>query len=282
MILINGKEISAELRQKLKTEVAALEDKGVTPGLAVIMVGENEASKVYVRNKQADCTEVGIYSSLYHLPQETTTDELIALIETLNGDFAIDGILVQLPVPAHIDEKRALSSISPDKDVDGFHPQNIGALTLGAPSLLPCTPYGVIKLLEAMEIPIEGKECVIIGRSNIVGKPMALLMLQKNATVTVCHSKTKNIKKVVKRADIVIAAIGQPKFVTEDMIKDGAVVIDVGINKQDNGKLCGDVDFDAVAEKTSYITPVPGGVGPMTRAMLLKNTVAAAVLHSKL
>lgn len=273
---IDGKEVSASVRNDITEKVTELSAKGVIPGLAVIIVGNDPASRVYVNNKKKGCEQTGMNSFEYALPEETTTDELIALIEKLNGEKDVHGILCQLPVPEHIDEEKVLNAISPDKDVDAFHPVNCGKVMTGDYTFAPCTPAGMVEMLKYYNIPIAGKHCVIIGRSNIVGKPMAMLMLKENATVTVCHSRTQNLAEITKQADILVAAVGRPKFVTPDMVKDGAVVLDVGINRMEDGKLCGDVDFDAVCEKTSYITPVPGGVGPMTITMLLKNTLAAA------
>ncbi len=273
---IDGKEVSASVRNDITEKVKELSAKGVIPGLAVIIVGNDPASRVYVNNKKKGCEQTGMNSFEYALPEETTTEELIALIEKLNGEKDVHGILCQLPVPEHIDEEKVLNAISPDKDVDAFHPVNCGKVMTGDYTFAPCTPAGMVEMLKYYNIPIAGKHCVIIGRSNIVGKPMAMLMLKENATVTVCHSRTQNLAEITKQADILVAAVGRPKFVTPDMVKDGAVVLDVGINRMEDGKLCGDVDFDAVCEKTSYITPVPGGVGPMTITMLLKNTLAAA------
>ncbi len=279
--IINGKEISAKVRLDIAEEVTALKEKGVTPGLAVVIVGEDPASKVYVRNKKRGCEEVGMYSEVWELPESTTEKELLDLIEKLNHDEKIHGILVQLPLPSHLDDKTVIEHIDPKKDVDAFHAVNVGKIMLGEYDFLPCTPAGVMCLLEETGIDLCGKECVIVGRSNIVGKPQAMLMLHSNATVTICHSRTKNLADVVKRADVVVAAVGRAKFITADMVKEGAVVIDVGINRLDDGKLCGDVDFDGVAPKASFITPVPGGVGPMTITMLLKNTLKAASLSVK-
>ena len=273
---IDGKEVSASVRNSITEKVNELRATGVTPGLAVIIVGNDPASRVYVNNKKKGCEQTGMNSFEYALPEETTTEELISLIEKLNGEKDVHGILCQLPVPKHIDEEKVLNAISPDKDVDAFHPVNCGKVMTGDYTFAPCTPAGMVEMLKYYNIPVSGKHCVIIGRSNIVGKPMAMLMLKENATVTVCHSRTQNLAEITKQADILVAAVGRPKFVTPDMVKDGAVVLDVGINRMDDGKLCGDVDFDAVCEKTSYITPVPGGVGPMTITMLLKNTLAAA------
>ncbi len=273
---IDGKEVSAAVRENIKNEVTALKEQGITPGLAVIIVGSDPASRVYVNNKKKGCEQVGMSSFEYAMPEETTTEELLALIEKLNNDADVHGILCQLPVPKHIDEEKVLNAISPDKDVDAFHPVNCGKVMTGDYRFAPCTPAGMVEMLKHYNIDIAGKHCVIIGRSNIVGKPMAMLMLKHNATVTVCHSRTQNLAEITKQADILVAAVGRPNFVTADMVKDGAVVLDVGINRMADGKLCGDVDFDAVCEKTSYITPVPGGVGPMTITMLLKNTLEAA------
>ncbi|MBQ7481001.1 MAG: bifunctional methylenetetrahydrofolate dehydrogenase/methenyltetrahydrofolate cyclohydrolase FolD [Lachnospiraceae bacterium] len=273
--IIDGKAISARIKDELKEEVARKKTEGKQITLAVIQVGNDPASTVYVGNKKKACAYIGIDSVSYELPEETSQDELLALIDKLNEDPKITGILVQLPVPDHIDEDIIIRKISPKKDVDGFHPMSVGALCIGEKGFVSCTPAGVIKLLEYSGIEIAGKECVVIGRSNIVGKPMALLLLRENGTVTVCHSKTKDLKEVCKRADILVVAIGRPKMINEEYIKDGAVVIDVGIHRMDNGRLCGDVDFDRVVDKCSAITPVPGGVGPMTIAMLMYNVVNA-------
>ncbi len=273
--IIDGKAISARIKDELKEEVARKKAEGKQIALAVIQVGNDPASTVYVGNKKKACAYIGIDSVSYELPEETSQDELLALIDKLNEDPKITGILVQLPVPDHIDEDTIIRRISPKKDVDGFHPMSVGALCIGEKGFVSCTPAGVIKLLEYSGIEIAGKECVVIGRSNIVGKPMALLLLRENGTVTVCHSKTKDLKEVCKRADILVVAIGRPKMINEEYIKDGAVVIDVGIHRMDNGRLCGDVDFDRVVDKCSAITPVPGGVGPMTIAMLMYNVVNA-------
>ncbi len=273
--IIDGKAISQQIKDELKEEVARKKAEGKSATLAVIQVGNDPASTVYVGNKKKACAYIGIESASYELPEETTQDELLELIDRLNEDPAITGILVQLPVPDHIDEDTIIRRISPAKDVDGFHPMSVGALCIGEKGFVSCTPAGIIKLLKYSDIDIAGKECVVIGRSNIVGKPMALLLLRENGTVTVCHSKTKNLKDVCKRADILVVAIGRPKMINEEYIKDGAVVIDVGIHRMENGKLCGDVDYDRVAEKCSAITPVPGGVGPMTIAMLMYNVVSA-------
>lgn len=271
--IINGKEISAAIREEIKAEVQGM---SVRPGLAVVLVGDDPASAVYVRNKSKACAEVGIYSEVYRLPEETGREQLLGLIEQLNQSPLIHGILVQLPLPKHLDPEEVIMAIDPAKDVDAFHPVNVGKIMIGNYDFLPCTPAGVMELLHRSGIEVSGKECVVIGRSNIVGKPQAMLLLHENATVTVCHSKTRDLPSVCRRADILVSAVGKAKFVTADMVKDGAVVIDVGMNRDENGKLCGDVDFEPVSEKASYITPVPGGVGPMTITMLLKNTVTAA------
>lgn len=274
--IIDGKKISQEIKDELKEKVAKLKEQGTEIALAVIQVGEDPASSVYVRNKKRACEYIGIESVAYEIPETTTQDELLAIIDDCNKNPKINGILVQLPLPDHIDEDTVIKAIAPEKDVDGFHPQSVGAMTIGEPGFLPCTPAGIIQLLKRSGVEIEGKECVIIGRSNIVGKPMALLLLRENGTVTICHSRTKNLKEVAKRADILVAALGRPKFIDESYVKEGAVVIDVGIHRDANNKLCGDVDFDRVAPHTSAITPVPGGVGPMTIAMLMNNCVESA------
>lgn len=274
--LINGKEISEYIKNSVKKEVELLKEQGISVGLAVIIVGDNPASKVYVANKEKACEALGIKSYKYALPESTTNEELLNLIDELNSNEDIDGILCQLPLPRHLDEKIIINRILPEKDVDAFHPQNVGKIMIGDFDFLPCTPAGVIEMLKYENIEISGKNCVVIGRSNIVGKPMSMLLLHNNATVTICHSKTKNLKEICANADILVVAIGRAKFVSTDMVKEGAVVIDVGMNRDQNGKLCGDVDFEAVKDKTSYITPVPGGVGPMTIAMLMKNTLTAA------
>ena len=274
--IIDGKELAKNIREKLKDEVIELKNADINPKLAVIMVGDDKASKVYVKNKSKACEDVGIEYEEYVLPTETKMEELIELIEKLNNDETIHGILVQSPLPQGLDANIAFRTISPKKDVDGFNPINVGKLSLNQDCFVSCTPFGVIKMLEAYNIQIEGAHAVVIGRSNIVGKPLVQCLLNKNATVTVCHSKTKNLKEMTKQADILIAAIGKPKFVTEDMVKENAVVIDVGINRLDDGKLVGDTDFEKIKEKASHITPVPGGVGPMTIAMLMHNVVKAA------
>lgn len=275
-MIINGKELAQTIRGELKQEVEELRKKGIVPKLAVIMVGDNKASEVYVRNKSKACNELGIEFEEFLRDESTTQEELINLIDELNQRKDIHGILLQSPIPKHLDIREAFNRIDYKKDVDGFHPINVGKLSIGEDSFISCTPYGVIKMLEAYNIPIEGKRAVVIGRSNIVGKPLVQCLLNKNATVTICHSKTQNIADIVREADIVIAALGKPKFVTADMVKEGAVVIDVGINRNEEGKLVGDVDFENVEKKASYITPVPGGVGPMTIAMLMNNVVKAA------
>ena len=274
--LIDGKVISAAVKAEVAEEVLKLKEQGITPGLAVIIVGENPASLVYVRNKHKACVEAGMNSIEVKLPESTTEDELLSKIDDLNKDPLVHGILVQLPLPKHIDETRVLNSITPEKDVDAFHPVNVGKIMIGDYSFLPCTPAGVMALLERSGIEISGKECVVVGRSNIVGKPQAMLLLHSHGTVTICHSRTKNLAEVCRRADILVAAIGKADFFTADMIKEGAVVIDVGMNRRADGKLTGDVDFASVEPKASYITPVPGGVGPMTITMLMQNTLTAA------
>ena len=276
--IIDGKAVSARLRQEMKEEVAALQAKGIAPGLAVVLVGEDPASQVYVRNKIRACEELGIRSQDHRLPADTTQERLLELIGELNGDPAVHGILVQLPLPKQISDQAVIAAIDPKKDVDAFHPQNVGKIVQGNYDFLPCTPAGVMALLRSTGVPVAGKECVVIGRSNIVGKPMALLMLHEHATVTICHSRTRDLAEVCRRADILIVAIGKAKFVTAGMVKEGAVVIDVGMDRDENGKLCGDVDFAGVEPKAGYITPVPGGVGPMTITMLMQNTITAARL----
>ncbi len=271
--IIDGKKISQQIKDELKEKVAALKAQGKTITLAVIQVGSDPASGVYVGNKKKACAYIGIESRAYELPEETTQEELLQLVAQLNADETVGGILVQLPLPGHISEDKVLLAIDPKKDVDGFHPVNVGNLSIGRPGFVSCTPAGVIQLLKRSGIEIQGKECVVLGRSNIVGKPMAMLLLRENGTVTVCHSRTKNLKEITKRADILVVAVGKPKFVTGDYVKEGAVVIDVGIHRNADNRLCGDVDFDSVAPHTSAITPVPGGVGPMTVAMLMYNCV---------
>ena len=275
--IISGKEVSAKVRAELKKETEALiEATGIYPGLAVILVGNDPASQVYVRNKQLACEELGFHPFEYKMGENTTQEQLLDLINVLNKDPKVHGILVQLPLPDHLDEQSVLYAIAPEKDVDAFHPMNVGKIMIGSYDVLPCTPAGVMELLDASGVEISGKNCVVIGRSNIVGKPMAMLLLQRSGTVTICHSKTKNLAEVCAEADILVVAIGKPKFVKADMVKEGAVVIDVGINRDENNKLCGDVDYESVATKASLITPVPGGVGPMTITMLMKNTLRAA------
>lgn len=278
--IIDGKKISAEIKNELKQQVAGLKEKGLEITLAVVQVGNNPASSVYVKNKKNACEYIGIRSLAYELPEETTQEELMHLIDELNESVSVHGILVQLPLPEHIDEDRIIKAIAPKKDVDGFHPQSVGALSIGQKGFVSCTPAGIIELLKRSGIEMEGKECVIVGRSNIVGKPMALLMLRENATVTICHSHTKNLKEVCKRADILIASIGKPKFFNHEYVKEGAVVIDVGIHRNEQNKLCGDVDYEDVFPYVSAITPVPGGVGPMTIAMLMHNCVQAAEMEN--
>lgn len=274
--LIDGKIISAAVKDEVARETAELKKQGVVPGLAVIIVGEDPASKVYVANKEKACEQMGFASFKYALPEETTEEELLDLVKKLNADPAVNGILCQLPLPKHLNEELIINTIIPEKDVDAFHPQNVGKIMIGNYDFLPCTPAGVMEMLKYENIDVSGKECVVIGRSNIVGKPMSMLLLHKNGTVTVCHSRTKNLAEVCRRADILVAAVGRANFVTADMVKEGAVVIDVGINRLENGKLCGDVNFAEVEPKASHITPVPGGVGPMTIATLMKNTLTAA------
>lgn len=276
-IKIDGKKISTDIKEELKVQVAELKEQGIHPCLAVIQVGSDPASTVYVGNKKKACAYIGIESRAYELPEETSEEELLELIDQLNEDDTVNGILVQLPIPAHMDEKKVIRAISPEKDVDGFHPQSVGALSIGEPGFVSCTPAGIIQLLKRSGIEIEGKECVVVGRSNIVGKPMAMLLLRENGTVTICHSRTKNLREVCRRADILVAAIGKPKFFDASYIKKGAVIIDVGIHRDEDNKLCGDVDYEKVVDHVSAITPVPGGVGPMTIAMLMSNCVEAAV-----
>lgn len=273
--LIDGKRISTEIKDELRDKVSKLKEEGKTVCLAVIQVGADPASTIYVRNKKRACEYVGIESLAYELPEETTEGELVSLVEELNANEKVNGILVQLPLPKHIDEDVIIRTISPDKDVDGFHPESVGRLCIGEPGFVSCTPAGIIQLLKRSGIAIEGKECVVIGRSNIVGKPMAILLLRENGTVTVTHSRTKDLKEVARRADILVVAMGRPKYITSEFVKDGAVVIDVGMHRNAENKLCGDVDFEDVKDKVSAITPVPGGVGPMTIAMLMYNCVEA-------
>lgn len=271
--LIDGKLISTQIKDELKEEVTQLREQGITPCLAVIQVGNDPASSVYVNNKKKACAYIGIESLSYELEDGVTQEELLGIIEELNQNEMVHGILVQLPLPRHIDENAVIEAIAPSKDVDGFHPETVGNMCIGTRGFLPCTPAGIIQLLKRSDIEIEGKECVIVGRSNIVGKPMAMLLLRENGTVTITHSRTKDLKEVTKRADILVVAIGKPRFITKEFVKDGAVVIDVGIHRNEKNQLCGDVDFDDVVEKVSAITPVPGGVGPMTIAMLMNNCV---------
>ncbi len=273
--LIDGKLVSCAVKERIKAEVSELKNKGITVGLAVILVGEDPASKIYVANKKKACEALGIISQEYLLPENTTTEELLELIDTLNHEKTINGILCQLPLPKGIDEQTVINAILPEKDVDAFHPSNVGKIMIGDYDFVPCTPAGIMEMLDYYNIDICGKNCVVIGRSNIVGKPMSMLLLHKNGTVTTCHSRTNNLSEVTNKADILVSAVGKANFVTADMVKDGAVVIDVGMNR-DNGKLCGDVCFDEVKDKASYITPVPGGVGPMTIAMLMQNTLTAS------
>lgn len=277
MTLIDGKAVSAAVKERIKKEI---EEKKLEIGLAVVIVGNDQASRVYVNNKKKACEFCGITSYEYALPEETTEEQLLELVDKLNNDNKVNGILVQLPLPKQIDEKKIIEHISPEKDVDAFNAVNVGKIMIGNYSFLPCTPAGVMELIKSTGTEISGKECVVIGRSNIVGKPMAMLLLHENATVTICHSRTKNLKEVCSRADILVSAVGKANFVTSDMVKEGAVVIDVGMNRNSEGKLCGDVDFDNVKEKCSFITPVPGGVGPMTIAMLMENTLRAGKLQS--
>ena len=275
--IIDGKEVSAQVKEQVKEEAAQLKAAtGLQVGLAVVIVGNNPASRVYVNNKKKACEAVGFQSFEYALDEGTTQEELLELVEVLNENPQVNGILVQLPLPKQIDEKAIINAISPDKDVDAFHPSNVGRIMIGSYAFLPCTPAGVMELISSTGVSVSGKNCVVIGRSNIVGKPMAMLLLHQNGTVTICHSRTQNLKEICAQADILVAAVGKANFVTADMVKEGAVVIDVGMNRLDNGKLCGVVDFAAVEPKAGYITPVPGGVGPMTIAMLMRNTLTAA------
>ncbi|HIX67877.1 MAG TPA: bifunctional methylenetetrahydrofolate dehydrogenase/methenyltetrahydrofolate cyclohydrolase FolD [Candidatus Anaerostipes excrementavium] len=280
-MIIDGKKISAEIKDEVREEVAALKEEGKEIALAVIQVGADPASSVYVRNKKRACEYTGIESVSYELPESTTQEELLDIIRKCNEDSKINGILVQLPLPDHMNEDEVLLAIDPKKDVDGFHPVSVGNMVIGEDGFLPCTPAGVIQLLKRSGVEIEGKECVVLGRSNIVGKPMSILLLRENGTVTICHSRTKNLKEVCKRADILVVAIGKPKFIDDSYVKEGAVVIDVGIHRNEDNKLCGDVDFDKVEPKVSAITPVPGGVGPMTIAMLMKNCVESKKLFGE-
>ncbi len=277
--IIDGKQISLDIKNELKEKVAKYKEQGIEITLAVVKVGNDPASAVYVRNKEKACEYVGINSKTLALPEETTEEELLNVVKELNEDKNVNGILVQLPLPKHIDESKVLLTIDSTKDVDGFHPVNVGKMVIGEDTFLPCTPAGIIEMIKRTDIDIEGKECVVIGRSNIVGKPMAMLMLKENATVTIAHSRTKDLKEVTKRADIIVAAIGKAKFVTADYVKEGAAVIDVGMDRDENGKLCGDVDFESVSKVASAITPVPGGVGPMTVTMLLVNCLRSVELN---
>lgn len=278
--IIDGKKVSSEVKERVRQEVASLKEKGVNTGLAVIIVGEDPASQVYVRNKERACEETGIYSEKYALPAETTQEELLALVKELNGKKEISGILCQLPLPGHLNSDIVINAIDPMKDVDAFHPVNVGKIMIGDYAFLPCTPAGVMELLKSANVDPAGKNCVVVGRSDIVGKPMAMLLLHKDATVTICHSKTQNLSEITRNADILVAAVGRAKFITGDMIKPGAAVIDVGMNRDENGKLCGDVDFASAESVAGAITPVPGGVGPMTIAMLMENTVTAAKIQN--
>lgn len=279
--LINGKEVSAAVKLRVKNQTEELIEKsGITPGLAVVIVGNDPASRVYVNSKKKACAEVGFNSYEYALPEDTTQQELLELVEKLNNDPKVNGILCQLPLPKQIDENSIINAIRPEKDVDAFHPFNVGKIMIGEFAFLPCTPAGVMELIDSTGVEVSGKNCVVIGRSNIVGKPMSMLLLHRSGTVTICHSKTQNLTEICQNADILIAAVGKANFVTSDMVKEGAVVIDVGMNRLENGKLCGDVDFNEVEKKASFITPVPGGVGPMTIAMLMQNTLTAAKLQN--
>ncbi len=280
MQIIDGKAVSKAVKEQVKSECEELKAKGITPGLAVIIVGEDPASQVYVKNKERACEECGFHSVKYALPESTTQQELNDLVEKLNKDDSINGILCQLPLPSHLDDKEVINLIDPVKDVDAFHPVNVGAIMIGDYNFLPCTPAGVMELIHSTGVEISGKKAVVMGRSNIVGKPMAMLLLHENATVEITHSRTQNLADITKQADILVAAIGKAKFVKADMVKEGAVVIDVGMDRDENGKLCGDVDFEDVKDKCSFITPVPGGVGPMTISMLMRNTLTAAKLQN--
>ncbi len=280
MTIIDGKKVSAAVKEQVAEQTRELKKKGITPGLAVILVGDDPASRVYVNNKKKACELVGFKSEEFTLPATTTQEELLSLVEELNQRSDINGILCQLPLPKGLDENAVIEAISPIKDVDAFHKQNVGRIMIGDYDFLPCTPAGIMEMLHSYDIEVDGKNCVVIGRSNIVGKPMGMLLLHENGTVTICHSHTKNLKEITSKADILVAAVGSAKFVTADMVGEGAVVIDVGMNRDENGKLCGDVDFENVKDKCSYITPVPGGVGPMTIATLMKNTLKAAKLQN--
>lgn len=278
--IIDGKAVSAEVKAAVAAETAQLKEKGIVPGLAVIIVGDDPASRVYVNNKKKACAAVGFHSEEYALPAQTTENELLRLVRELNENPHINGILVQLPLPAQIDEHKVIAAIAPEKDVDAFHAVNVGKIMIGDYDFLPCTPSGCMNLIHSTGVEIAGKSCVVVGRSNIVGKPMAMLLLHESGTITICHSKTRNLKEICRNADILVVAIGKAKFITGDMIKEGAVVIDVGMDRDENGKLCGDVDFDSVKEVAGYITPVPGGVGPMTIATLMRNTLTAAKVQN--
>lgn len=280
--IIDGKAVSAKVKEQVRKEAEILKQKGIEIGLAVVIVGDNPASRVYVNNKKKACAEVGFTSYEYALPEETTEAELLELVEKLNNDDRVNGILVQLPLPKQINENAIINAIRPDKDVDAFHPENVGHIMIGDFSFLPCTPAGVMELIAETGVDVCGKNCVVIGRSNIVGKPMAMLLLHKNGTVTICHSRTKNLAEICSKADILVAAVGKAGFVTPDMVKEGSVVIDVGMNRNAEGKLCGDVDYAACFDKAGYITPVPGGVGPMTIAMLMRNTLTAAKIKNNI
>lgn len=280
--IIDGKQISAQVKEDVKAEVARLKGQGISVGLAVVIVGDDPASRIYVNNKKKACEALGIHSEEFALPQDTSEEELLALVSRLNEDDTINGILVQLPLPGHIDEKKIIAAISPKKDVDAFHAVNVGQIMIGDYDFLPCTPAGCMELIHSTGVSVASKRCVVVGRSNIVGKPMAMLLLHESGTVTICHSKTQNLAEICRGADILVAAVGRAKLITKEMVKPGAVVIDVGMNRDENGKLCGDVDFAGVSEVAGYITPVPGGVGPMTIAMLMKNTVMAAKLQNGL
>lgn len=280
MTIIDGKKVSAAVKEQVAEQTRELKKKGITPGLAVILVGDDPASRVYVNNKKKACELVGFKSEEFTLPATTTQEELLSLVEELNQRSDINGILCQLPLPKGLDENAVIEAISPIKDVDAFHKQNVGRIMIGDYDFLPCTPAGIMEMLLSYDIEVDGKNCVVIGRSNIVGKPMGMLLLHENGTVTICHSHTKNLQEITSKADILVAAVGRAKFVTADMVGEGAVVIDVGMNRDENGKLCGDVDFENVKDKCSYITPVPGGVGPMTIATLMKNTLKAAKLQN--
>lgn len=280
--IIDGKEVSSQVKEKIKLEVAELKNKNIEVGLAVVIVGDNSASRVYVNAKKKACELVGMNSYEYALSAETSQQELIELVNKLNHDDKVNGILVQLPLPKHIDENSVIYSITPEKDVDAFHPINVGKIMIGDYSFLPCTPAGVMELIKSTGVEIKGKECVVVGRSNIVGKPMSMLLLHESGTVTICHSKTKDLKECCKRADILVAAVGVPNLIKGDMVKEGAVVIDVGMNRLDDGKLCGDVDFEEVKHIAGFITPVPGGVGPMTIAMLMQNTLTSAKIKNEI